>query len=123
LGRFDVLGFATLIVVGFTACAATANLRPRYDDRVRRSGDCECQRLRRPRPQIWRWLGAASLVLALVTTIIVNVPINLATSTLDPAVPPSDWRVLRDRWELFQGVRSWLLLLGFVLICVGFAIG
>lgn len=74
-------------------------------------------------PALWRWLGAASLIAALVFTVIVNVPINLATGKIDPAAPPANWRSMRNRWEIFQGVRSWLLLIGFVFICVGFAIG
>jgi Anthrone oxygenase len=75
-------------------------------------------------PDPLRWAASASLTLALVSTIIVNVPpINLATARLDPAAPPSDWSSLRNRWELFQGIRSWLLVIGFVLICVGFASG
>ena len=74
-------------------------------------------------PDLWRWAGAASLIVALVSTIIVDVPINLATGKLDPAAPPSDWRSIRNRWEVFQGIPSWLLVIGFVLICVGFAVG
>lgn len=73
-------------------------------------------------PAIWRWLGAASLIAALISTIIVNVPINLATGRIDPAAPPADWRSMRNRWEVFQGVRSWLLVIGFAFICVGFAV-
>jgi uncharacterized membrane protein len=61
------------------------------------------------------------LIAALVSTVIVNVPINLATGRIDPASPPADWRSMRNRWEVFQGLRSWLLLLGFVFICAGFA--
>jgi len=63
--------------------------------------------------------GAAvvSLAAAVISTIIVNVPINLATAKWDPASPPADWQTTRARWERFQGVRSWLLLIGFVLIC------
>lgn len=74
-------------------------------------------------PSVWRWLGAASLIASLISTVIVNVPINLATGRIDPAAPPADWRSMRNRWEIFQGVRSWLLVIGFVFICVGFAVG
>jgi uncharacterized membrane protein len=52
----------------------------------------------------------------LISTIIFNVPINLATGRWDPMNPPSDWKQVRTRWEFFQGVRSWLLLIGFVLL-------
>lgn len=74
-------------------------------------------------PVLWRWLAAISLISALVSTIIVNVPINLATGRLDPAAPPADWRSTRNRWEVFQGLRSWLMVIGFTFTCVGFALG
>ena len=63
-----------------------------------------------------RWAAAAAFTLALISTIIFNVPINLATGRWDPKNPPSDWKQVRTRWEFFQGVRSWLLLIGFVLL-------
>jgi hypothetical protein len=74
-------------------------------------------------PSGWRWASVASLAAALTSTIIFNVPINLATGKWDPQQPPADWKATRDRWELFQGLRSWLLLLGFVLVCAGVAVG
>lgn len=62
-------------------------------------------------------LAAAGLTtLALGTTIAVNVGINRATGNWDPQHPPADWRSVRRRWDRFQGVRSWLLLGGFVLL-------
>lgn len=148
---FDVLGFATLSVVGFTAFAefgSYAFVHPVIRKLpVEHHVAVEKGLLRtfgrvmpvlmtlsaalaianasvvggEGGPYLWRWAAAASLILALVSTIIVNVPINLATAKLDPAAPRSDWRSLRNRWEVFQGIRSWLLLIGFVLICVGFA--
>ena len=65
-----------------------------------------------------RWASAVSLVAALVSTIIFNVPINLATGKWDTDNPPGDWKESRNRWEFFQGLRSWLLLIGFVLLCL-----
>jgi len=47
---------------------------------------------------------------------VVNVPINSATGRWDAHHPPADWEHTRARWERFQGVRSWLLLPGFVLV-------
>jgi uncharacterized membrane protein len=61
------------------------------------------------------WAAAASFIAALVSTIIFNVPINLATSRWNAKNPPERWRETRNRWEFFQGLRSWLLLIGFVL--------
>jgi uncharacterized membrane protein len=72
-------------------------------------------------PHSWRWAATGSLIASLVSTIIFNVPINLATGRWNPDNLPADWKKTRNRWELFQGVRSWLLLAGFVLLCAGFA--
>jgi uncharacterized membrane protein len=68
-----------------------------------------------------RWLAAIVFVGALVSTIIFNVPINLATRGWDPKNRPQDWKEKRNRWEFYQGVRSWLLLIGFILICLAVA--
>ena len=65
------------------------------------------------------WAAAAAFTLALISTIIFNVPINLATGKWDPSKPPEDWKKTRNRWEFFQGVRSWLLLIGFILLALG----
>ncbi len=66
--------------------------------------------------------AAVSLAAAVISTVIFNVPINLATGKWDPDDPPADWKTTRSRWELFQGIRSWLLLVGFVLICACVAV-
>ncbi len=68
-----------------------------------------------------RWVfcaAAASLAAALISTIVFNVPINAATGQWDATNPPPNWKETRRRWEFFQGVRSWLLLIGFVLLCL-----
>jgi uncharacterized membrane protein len=62
------------------------------------------------------WAAVACNAAALACTVAVNVPINKATATWDPAHPPQDWKQVRDRWERFQAVRSPLLLLGFFLV-------
>jgi hypothetical protein len=67
-------------------------------------------------PRLLAWLAFAAQAAALVSTIVVNVRINLATGRWDPDHPPANWRQTRLRWETFQGVRSWLLLAGFILL-------
>jgi Domain of unknown function (DUF1772) len=66
----------------------------------------------------WSWAAVAAFAVSVASTIIVNVPINLATGRWDPDHPPADWQRRRGRWEMFQGVRSWLLLIGYILICI-----
>ncbi len=68
---------------------------------------------------LFYYTSAASLVVALISTVIFNVPVNLATGRWDATKPPPDWKQTRNRWEFFQGVRSWLLLIGFVLLSLG----
>lgn len=74
-------------------------------------------------PLLWRWLATASFAAALLCTIIFNVPINLATGRWDASNPPAEWKQIRNRWEVFQGLRSWLLLIGFVFTSIGFGVG
>jgi uncharacterized membrane protein len=141
----DLWGFVTLIVTGFTACAEFGSyafvhpvirrLPPEHHIRVE-------QGLLRT---FGRWmpfamtlcvvlsvayavmgsqaganpahiLAAALFVLALISTLIFNVPVNLATRRWDADAPPPDWQRTRNRWEFFQGVRSWLLLAGFIVV-------
>ena len=63
------------------------------------------------------WSAVVAFAVAVGFTVAVNVPINIATGRWDPANPPAGWERTRRRWEFFQGVRSWLLLIGFVLVC------
>ncbi len=60
--------------------------------------------------------AVAANVAALACTLTVNVPINKATATWDPAHPPEGGRHARERWERFQAIRLPLLLAGLVLL-------
>lgn len=72
-------------------------------------------------PSMWRWLAVVAWAIATMTTLVVNVPINVATGKWDPDSPPEGWQRLRRRWELFQAVRAWLLLIAFALLSLSFA--
>jgi uncharacterized membrane protein len=74
-------------------------------------------------PTVWRWSAVAAWGIATVTTLVVNVPINVVTANWNPESPPENWRLLRRRWDLFQAVRAWLLLAAFACLCAGFASG
>lgn len=60
-------------------------------------------------------LAALGSVVAITTTLLVNVPRNAAVMRWDPEHPPTDWKETRNKWEQFQGIRSWLFLAAFVL--------
>ncbi|HEY0248062.1 MAG TPA: anthrone oxygenase family protein [Gryllotalpicola sp.] len=62
------------------------------------------------------WLALVALVLllvALVLTLAVNVPINLAEGGWSVSSPPADWAATRDRWQLGHAVRTGAALLAF----------
>lgn len=147
----DVLGFVVLVVVGFTASAEFGSwafvhpvirrLPTEHHIRVEQGllrtfgifmpaamtlslvltitnaarggtagGDLEI-----------RVLAAVAWGLGIVSTVLVNVPTNLATLRWDAENPPERWKRRRDRWELAQGFRSWMYLLSFVLVAWGVA--
>jgi len=99
--------FGRVMPIGMTLCLVLA-----IASATRAGGDST----------LWGWLAVAAFGLALASTVVFNVPINLATGKWDAENPPPDWKQTRNRWELFQGLRSWLLLIGFVLVCLSAAV-
>jgi len=65
--------------------------------------------------KVTRWISAAFFIAALTSTLIFNVPINPAAGKWDPDNPPDHLKV-RNKRETFQGIKSWLLLLGLITI-------
>lgn len=143
----DILGFVTVVMTGFTACAEFGSyafvhpvIRALPTEQHLQVEQGLLKTFGRVMPVFMtlcvvlavayavqmngqqglarsvRWAAAVAFALALIFTIIFNVPINLATGRWDPNHPPSDWKQTRTRWEFFQGIRSWLLLIGFVLL-------
>lgn len=70
-------------------------------------------------PSIWLVTAAISLSIALIVTIIGNVPINLRTGRLTEKAAPEGFIAMRRRWDVFQIVRASLQLVGFVLVTIG----
>jgi uncharacterized membrane protein len=148
---FDLLEFAALAVTGFTSCAefgsyafvhpVIRNLPPKHHVEVEQgllktfgrvmpvlmtlcpilSLSFAIQNSAGSAGIAFRWCSAAAFTAALICTVIFNVPINLATRSWQSENRPSNWKQIRTRWEFFQGVRSWLLLIGFLFICLAAA--
>ena len=67
------------------------------------------------------WLRVAAalcLVVAVVTTLTVNVPINKRTAGWHTSNDASEWQVMRERWHVFQGVRGGLYGAAFLLLTI-----
>lgn len=70
-------------------------------------------------PNAWLLSAAISLGVALVVTIIGNVPINARTGRIAEEAAPEGFIAMRRRWDVFQIVRASLQLLGFVFVAIG----
>jgi hypothetical protein len=63
-------------------------------------------------------LSLAGLVLFVgdtLVTVTVNVPINRTMQSWQASAPPAEWKPLRDRWERFHSIRTFLIVPGFAL--------
>ena len=69
-----------------------------------------------------RFASAGMYIIATILTIIYNVPINKAIQQWDADNPPSNWKEIRKRWMFFQSIRSWFLIIGFILLCFSVSI-
>nr|WP_275902212.1 DUF1772 domain-containing protein [Brevibacterium zhoupengii] len=70
-------------------------------------------------PSAWLVVAAISLSIALIVTIIGNVPINLRTSRITEETAPEGFIAMRRRWDASQIVRASTQLIGFVLVTIG----
>ena len=62
------------------------------------------------------WVSLAGLLLfivALLITLLVNVPIDNEIKQWTLATLPSNWEEIRDRWQLYHTIRTFLSLAGF----------
>jgi uncharacterized membrane protein len=144
----DFLGFITLIIAGFTACAEFTSYAlvhpvirqlPQKQHIRFEQGSLKTYGLIMPIfmpvsviltlsfalftkelggiELTSRFSSAGMFILATIITIFYNVPINKVIQQWDADNPPTDWKEIRKRWMFFQSIRSWLLLIGFVLLC------
>ena len=68
---------------------------------------------------LWcRVAAAVCIAVTVVTTPLVNVPINTQTASWQLTNDPSAWQQMRERWHFFQGVRGALFAAAFVLLAI-----
>lgn len=148
----DIVMFATVTVIGFTACAEFGSYAfvhpvlkrlPARDHIAMEQGLLRTFGVVMPvlmtaslvlavgyaarsdgsaLPAVLRWSAAAAWASGIATTVLVNVPINLSTLRWDRDAPPERWKERRTRWEWFQGYRSWAYLAAFLLITLAIAV-
>jgi hypothetical protein len=63
--------------------------------------------------------GFALFIIALLITLIIEVPIDDQIQQWTVTSLPANWRELRDRWELFHVLRSWISVFGLALLLIG----
>jgi uncharacterized membrane protein len=57
-------------------------------------------------------LALILLIAALAITLSVNVPIDSQIAKWTPGTLPADWQAIRDRWEFYHGLRTFLSVAG-----------
>ncbi|MGW7268593.1 anthrone oxygenase family protein [Streptomyces sp. NPDC054842] len=73
--------------------------------------------LRTRSPALWPTATAFVLLLSvLVTTLVLNLPVNADQLDWQAQAPPADWAGVRDRWQLAHAVRTGAALAAFVLL-------
>jgi hypothetical protein len=63
--------------------------------------------------------GFTLFIIALAVTLIVEVPIDNQIEAWTTASLPANWQQLRDRWELFHVIRTWVSVIGLALLILG----
>jgi len=144
MDALDLLDFAVVVFLGFTACTefgSYAFVHP-VVKRLDVAAHIQVERglvrtFGRVMPVLmplslvlvvaWAWLASGVPVvlrvlavggwfLGVVITILVNVGINSATRGWRPEESPERWREMRGHWERAQAVRSWAYLVSFLVV-------
>jgi uncharacterized membrane protein len=71
---------------------------------------------------IFRWAGAALVVICFVLTLIGTAPINKAIGSWQASAPPKNWRALISRWQRLDIVRTWMGVIAFALLLTATAL-
>src|SRR5215510_8493502 len=71
---------------------------------------------RRPKAFYATLAGLSLFVIALLITLLIEVPLDLKFEQWTLETLPADWQQLRDRWEWWHVVRSWVSVVGLALM-------
>jgi hypothetical protein len=74
---------------------------------------------RRPKRFYTTLIGFMLFVVALLITLLVEVPLDFQFQQWTLATLPSNWQQLRNRWEWFHFLRSWFAVFGLALLLAG----
>lgn len=73
-------------------------------------------RRRQTQASIFTMAAFALLLVAMIITLVVNVPIDRQIQSWTTGTLPTDWSAIRDRWEFYHGLRTLVSL--FALACL-----
>ena len=72
-----------------------------------------------PNAIMWlRIIAALCIAITIITTLTINVPINILTAKWQLTENFEWWSQMRNRWHSFQGVRGGLFLLSFIVLTI-----
>lgn len=63
-------------------------------------------RRRQTEPSLFTIAAFALMVVAMLITLVVNVPIDRQIQSWTPGTLPRGWSAIRDRWEFYHGLRT-----------------
>ncbi len=74
---------------------------------------------RRSAPFCLTFSGLSLMIVALIITLSVNVPIDNQIKEWTMDSMPLDWNQIRDRWETFHAIRTFVSIGGLALVLIG----
>ena len=57
-------------------------------------------------------------IVSLVVTRLGSVPINIEMKKWNPASPPADWLLILDKWDLYNAIRTFTSIAGFICLLI-----
>jgi uncharacterized membrane protein len=74
---------------------------------------------RQPGASLFAGAALVLMAVALVITLVVNVPIDRQIQSWTPATLAPDWQGIRDRWEFYHGLRTLVSLVALACLFAG----